>query len=50
MTSWTKEVVTEKKLQVILIEIDALFCQLSQNITTDCAVFYTNLHNFFDVS
>ena len=35
-------------IQVILIEIDALFPQLSQSMTTDCsldcATFYSNLY------
>ena len=30
-------------VQVILIEIDAYFRQLDQNMKTDCATFYTNL-------
>ena len=31
-------------VQVILVETNTLFGQLSQNVTPDCASFYTDLH------
>ena len=43
--------ISSRYVHVILIEIDALFRQLSQNMSTDCspdcATFYTNLHKLF---